>query len=599
MNSLQELNNFGSESFDYIDARPSGVIFDRQYPLTAVDQELFISLTSQMPEPGINIAEIINYQTANVRYRVTIFPGVANPLTGSTIAWDSLPSGVSLTQVGNQYTINGIHSVAEWESVKYFTWSLPTNYASFPLWYLTVEIIYYDSKLAQDVVMDWLVYDDRFFYVAQLNSSANINAVVGVNSLASANLSASANITAVMFNFVRFAANLTSNATLSASGNVNVTEIFGRATMNAVVGVRSPATVSLNSYANISTNLLTVATKLIDRNYLTNNFNQLFATDTPILDTSNINDSVEITLTSSIGRFGINLTSTPVSSYVLSGTKNQINSILPTLYFFPDKDTNTIGSITWAHKINGILIFTKTFNINPIVSQWSGEIIQFLNVGNTTFTPGFVQSYYGGKVDVYLIAGGGAGASGTGGGGGGAGEAREIFGISITQGTNYTITVGAGGLGANDILFFNPGSPSSAFGYTARPGRAGQPYSSQTGLGPYTGGIGGLNGAGTFGGGTGSTSSVLDVNGGGGAGNAGNGGNASRNSPGNGGAGIQPTIWNSNGQFLGRGGRGGSGQASIQPPPIINNSGDGGGGSGFPVSLMNGASGRVAIKIRR
>jgi hypothetical protein len=348
MNSLQELNNFGSEPFDYIDARPSGVIFDRQYPLTAVDQELFISSTSQMPEPGINIAEIINYQTANVRYRVTIFPGVANPLTGSTIAWTSLPSGVSLTQVGNQYTISGIHSVAEWEAVKYFTWSLPTNYASFPLWYLTVEVIYYDSNLDQEVVMDWLVYDDRFFYVAQFNSSANINAVVGVNSPATANLSASANITAEMFNFVRFTANLTSNANLSALVNVNVTEIFGRATINVLPSINLQSASNMIARASVSCDILASVVNLDPRIYVANTSNNIFATNTPAVQGPTSQSLLTVTLDTTLGKFSSNTgNSAQKTKVTFFGIPSEINSKLSSLVFYPNQNSIASGIVNW------------------------------------------------------------------------------------------------------------------------------------------------------------------------------------------------------------------------------------------------------------
>ena len=48
----------------------------------------------------------------------------------------------------------------------------------------------------------------------------------------------------------------------------------------------------------------------------------------------------------------------------------------------------------------------------------------------------------------YLVVAGGAGGGGDTGGGGGAGGYRTGTGLSVTAGTTYTITVGAGGNGA-------------------------------------------------------------------------------------------------------------------------------------------------------
>ena len=53
------------------------------------------------------------------------------------------------------------------------------------------------------------------------------------------------------------------------------------------------------------------------------------------------------------------------------------------------------------------------------------------------------------SVDYLVVAGGGGGArdqnGGTSGGGGGAGGFRTGTGLSVTPGTTYTVTVGAGG----------------------------------------------------------------------------------------------------------------------------------------------------------
>ena len=72
MNSLSELNGFGATSLTVTDDRPSKVIFDRISPLRPLDQVYAITSTTVSVTPGINILEVINYTTANVRYRVSI-----------------------------------------------------------------------------------------------------------------------------------------------------------------------------------------------------------------------------------------------------------------------------------------------------------------------------------------------------------------------------------------------------------------------------------------------------------------------------------------------------------------------------------------------
>lgn len=176
MRSLTDLNNFGATSIEVTDLRPATVIFDRAFPQLPNDQILTIASTTVNPEPGIEIEEIINYQTANVRYRVRIVPGTVNPLTGSTISWASLPTGVTLSTVGNTYTLSGLTSVSDWNAVKNFTWTLPANYATKPLWFLEVEVIYYDQELDEEVTKEWIIYDDRFFYVSEMFMTTSASA---------------------------------------------------------------------------------------------------------------------------------------------------------------------------------------------------------------------------------------------------------------------------------------------------------------------------------------------------------------------------------------------------------------------------------------
>jgi surface protein len=168
MNSLQELNTFGQTTLDVTDLRPAGVVFDRLFPLTPIDDVRNITTATVVPTPGMNVDEIINYSTANVRYRVTIVTGTADPLVGSTITFPTLPAHMSLSVVDNVYTVSGFKSADDWQAVKSFTWNLPSNYASYPLWYLDVAVLYYDAALDEERVVDWEVYDDDYYWISQM-----------------------------------------------------------------------------------------------------------------------------------------------------------------------------------------------------------------------------------------------------------------------------------------------------------------------------------------------------------------------------------------------------------------------------------------------
>lgn len=153
------------------------------------------------------------------------------------------------------------------------------------------------------------------------------------------------------------------------------------------------------------------------------------------------------------------------------------------------------------------------------------------------------------SVCVVLVGGGGAGAgynpvihpdysrAGHGEGGGGGGLAYKNN-ITVSPGSTYTITVGAGGISNIDgHIYFGDGGNSTAFGVTAYGGLGGLQRNPNTGLagrpgGPQGGGFAGGDGGGYGGyGGTGDNTTVYDVGGGGGGagGYTGNGGKGGSN----------------------------------------------------------------------
>ena len=178
MKSLSDLNSFANTSVTVTDSRPSRVIFDLASPLEPQDQELNVISTTVNINPTVNILDIWNYATADVRFAVTIRPGTVTPLTGSTLVWLSVPSPLSLATAGNTYTITGFTNQTDWQNLGQLVWTLPANYATRPLWYLDLSITYYDSELGTDVVKDWRAYDEDFYYFADLQSEFTLTNTV-------------------------------------------------------------------------------------------------------------------------------------------------------------------------------------------------------------------------------------------------------------------------------------------------------------------------------------------------------------------------------------------------------------------------------------
>lgn len=635
MNSLQELNNFGSTIVDFLDSRVSGVVFDRQYPLTAVDQEITISSITVEPEVGINIEEIINYQTADVRYRVTIQTGAVTPLTGSSISWASLPSGATLTQVGDVYTISGIHSVADWEAVKNFTWTLPVAYASYPLWYLTVEIVYYDSDLAEDVIMDWVVYDDRFYWVAQLEGTATMSVIGGRESPAETILSAAASVTAELYLSVLFDSTMSADATVTCEGRVNVDYLTATASMTVEGKLDAIGVLTMSAAASMTTNGLAIAVNLDARTYLANTGNQIFATNTPQIDTPTpATDTISIALSSALGQFAATSTDNPVSTLTISGTKATVNSALLNVHFYPTAGSSTSGTFTWQQSLNSVVQFTKTISMTGFANSFAETTLTFNST--QSWTPTVSQVVYG-LADLLLVGGGGGGAYGGGGGGGGV---RYLTNLSLSN-SAYTLTVGDGGTAGDATPGSIPysvnggsGGNTSALGYTANGGTGGKNTTTVVSGTTYADWSGGASGSPTsYAGGarSGVRSAPFNIGGGGGGAGAvgqvpdltlpgyygGNGGNGITNSitgtatyyGGGGGGNVAEQIAGST--FQGMGGLGGGGDGADyfgklstyqhQSDGVDGLGGGGGGGSSNSTTsyfqIGRGGKGVVIVKI--
>lgn len=199
------------------------------------------------------------------------------------------------------------------------------------------------------------------------------------------------------------------------------------------------------------------------------------------------------------------------------------------------------------------------------------------------------------RVTAVVVAGGGGGGGGLNGGGGGAGGFIETT-TSVSAGSWYPITVGAGGLGAltgNDALNApSNGGNSSAFSLTAIGGGKGSaefnsPYAHYAAASGGSGGGGswgnnsanytgraGTAGQGNAGGNSGALTDTYAGAGGGGAGAVG--GNATTSQGGNGGAGAYSNVLSS---YL-AGGGGGSRRTGTGASGFGGSGGTGGGGAG-------------------
>ena len=192
MTSLTQLNESAAQPIEVTDLRPAGVLFDR----FATRDDIFeVSNLNRPLVPTIGIDEIINYSTANVRYRFTINSTRSQFITGSTLTFNGMPTGVSVasssTTFTKTYTVSGLKSAKQFDQIKTPTWNIPVDYALSNTWWVKTEVLYYDAELDIETSRSWLVFDPEYYYFAQLTAESTIAATVGNKKPLRAALSAS------------------------------------------------------------------------------------------------------------------------------------------------------------------------------------------------------------------------------------------------------------------------------------------------------------------------------------------------------------------------------------------------------------------------
>jgi len=275
----------------------------------------------------------------------------------------------------------------------------------------------------------------------------------------------------------------------------------------------------------------------------------------------------------------------------------------------------TSGTLTLtANAVAG----TQNYTLPTAYPTVDGQVLSS-NIGGvmswTSTLPNFPTS-----VEYLVVAGGGGAASG----GGGAGGLLTANSISVTGGTQYTVTVGGGGAGALSINVAVNGSNSVFYSVTATGGgKGGSDTNTNAGNGGSGGGGGaanfsnsggtGVSGQGFAGGNTTIFSPPYPAAGGGGASAAG-GNSAGASTGGAGGAGITYTTGTSitglatsyagggggavyGGGTGGAGGTGGGGAGAGSGAGTAGTANTGGGGGGGTTANTGGAGGSGVVII--
>lgn len=283
----------------------------------------------------------------------------------------------------------------------------------------------------------------------------------------------------------------------------------------------------------------------------------------------------------------------------------------------------TFGTNNCTVNPNGGKILSSNANVSLSTNGTSVALVYIDSTQGWLPYDGFLSPPIGQySVDYLIVAGGGGGAAGYGGGGGGGGGVLAAT-TTVSPGTAYSITVGAGGAGYPG---YNTGgwiqnhgangAPSVGLSATATGGGGGGGGGTVAGYSGGSGGGGGDSspgGSGTVGQGyaggagvPGSAGPNYGAGGGGGAGGVGSGG--TNVAGGNGGTGASSSISGAatyyaggggggtyNGGTAGTGGNGGGGSGSNGSPAAgsatTNTGGGGGGGAGYNSGSPNASGG--------
>jgi hypothetical protein len=336
------------------------------------------------------------------------------------------------------------------------------------------------------------------------------------------------------------------------------------------------------------------------RSYTANNFNEIFATNTPQITDFDIDEDYQIQLTSPIGAFSsLSDNSDYATTWTFSGTKAQVNAKISDIKFWPTAGTSSNSTFTYVQRKDGVVQVSVTPTLNGSAGTFTSTVRTLSDAQSYTLSKD--EELYAGQVDVLVVGGGGGGTYGGGGGAGGyvtESLNNDISTIDWTSKYFYAV-VGSGGAsgghidnasswtehgsdgGDSSVEIYESGFASGDGSWTASHGQGGRNY--YGGFGTFSTNFDGGSSAWGGGPGFGQPQNTNQWAGGGGAGADQGGYSASAETGGAGGRGLQSSI---TGTALRYGGGGGAGSYGT-----VSAGGNGGGGDGADLLFTEATAG--------
>ena len=122
MSTLTQLNSYSNNTISFTDNRPPGVLLT--YPQARNVSTITRTGTTFTVQRNIDVDEIINpFGTLNLTFSIDL-----SALTGAYITWPALPVGVTTTSTSQIYSAGPINSIADWETIKAPTITIPDTF---------------------------------------------------------------------------------------------------------------------------------------------------------------------------------------------------------------------------------------------------------------------------------------------------------------------------------------------------------------------------------------------------------------------------------------------------------------------------------------
>lgn len=415
MNSLNDLNNYGSTSLEYTDVRLPSIGFDRLDP---TNQSIIYNQGDAYQLPiGINITKLTQPDLEIVYLKITL------NVTGATVTFPTLPSRYTVDNSSTGvWMISFIQSVEDWELIKNIFVKVPNSYKQ--NYSYTVSIEYEGNKSK--------TYTVNAAYSPLVQVSANLQTSFSQTLYGGFTLRTIVPLSAQL----RFNANAVQTAVLLSKVNLGCVAKKNKGLYALINSVSTLTAIGNQTIDNV-----------IDRSFYSNTTNDIFATNTPKINYNpGGSPTYVVTLTSPAGTFGD--ATSYATTYTITGTLAQVNAALAGVKFYSTLNYSSNSTYTFKLTVGGTVIRTVTKSLNYLGTATIVPTTTYY-YGSTTWTPtGAQKKYY--QMDYTVVGGGGGGGgnnliyAGSGQGGGG-GSVINATAILLSNIGSFTITVGLGG----------------------------------------------------------------------------------------------------------------------------------------------------------